>query len=70
MGFAIALAIFGSLILGGVAGNQDYLKTVETKIAEGYTWHYVGVQRTDPAIPTLSLQVEGEDPYYLWELKK
>ena len=37
---------------------------------DGYTWHYVGATEPNPELPSLTLQVEGYDPYILWKLKK
>ena len=51
--------------------NKDFFKQVEKERNEGYTWHYVGAKPLDePPVPSLPLQVEGEEPFVLWKLKK
>ncbi len=53
-----------------LADNKEFFDTVEKQRAEGYTWHYVGETPLDPNAKSIPLQVEGEDPYILWKLKK
>jgi len=66
--FAIlVLAMIGGLF---VADNQEFLKTVEKEVNEGATWHYVGPTPIDIKAKQIPLQVEKNDPYILWKLKK
>jgi len=66
--FAIlVLAMIGGLF---VADNQEFLKTVEKEVNEGATWHYVGLMPIDTKAKQIPLQVEKNDPYILWKLKK
>jgi len=66
--FAIlVLAMIGGLF---VADNQEFLKTVEKEVNEGAKWHYVGPTPIDTKAKQIPLQVEKNDPYILWKLKK
>jgi len=66
--FAIlVLAMIGGLF---VADNQEFLKTVEKEVNEGATWYYVGPTPIDTKAKQIPLQVEKNDPYILWKLKK
>jgi len=53
-----------------LAGNEEFFTTVEKERNEGAKWHYVGKQPLDPKAKALPLQVDGEEPYILWKLKK
>ena len=68
MGIAIVLVLFSTLF---VVDNKEFFDTVDRQKKEGYTWHYVGAKPLDePPVPSLPLQVEGEEPFVLWKLKK
>ena len=67
MGILFVIALFGAVFC---ADNQEFLETVNKEKAEGYEWHYVGVTPPDPKAKSVPLQVEGQDPYILWKLKK
>tara|TARA_Y100000310_G_scaffold303520_1_gene341911 strand:- start:46 stop:255 length:210 start_codon:yes stop_codon:yes gene_type:complete len=67
MGIVFVIALFGALFC---ADNKEFLDTVKKEKAEGYEWHYVGQTDLDPKAKSVPLQVEGNDPYILWKLKK
>ena len=53
-----------------LADNKEFLDQVEKQVNEGYEWNYVGKQSLDPSAKSISAQVEGEEPYIFWKLKK
>ena len=64
-------ALIVQLFVGGVyLNNEEFFDTVSKQVEDGYTWHYVGATEPDPESLSLTLQVEGYDPYILWKLKK
>ena len=63
----IVLAIIPFLFY---ASNEEFFTTAEKEIKKGATWHYVGKQSLDLKAKSLPLQVEGEEPFILWKLKK
>tara|TARA_B100001964_G_C13710071_1_gene369894 strand:+ start:134 stop:373 length:240 start_codon:yes stop_codon:yes gene_type:complete len=67
MGIALALALFGALFC---ADNQHFFETVSKEKKERYEWHFIGPTDLDPKAKSISLKVEGHDPYILWKLKK
>ncbi len=67
MGIVFAIALFGALFC---ADNQEFLETVKKQKAEGYKWHYIGATSPDPKAKSITIQVEGGEPYILWKLKK
>jgi hypothetical protein len=67
MGIVFVLAFFGALFC---ADNQEFLKTVKKEKAEGYEWHYIGKSPVDPKAKSITIKVEGEEPFILWKLKK
>ena len=67
MGILLVLALFGGL---SVADNKEFFDQVAKERAMGAEWHYVGSQSLDPSAKSISLQVEGEEPYIVWKLKK
>ena len=67
MGIVFVVALFGALFC---TDNKEFLETVKKEKAEGYEWHYVGVTGLDPKAKSIPLQVEPNEPYILWKLKK
>ena len=67
MGTILVIALFSGLF---VADNKEFLDQVEKQVNEGYEWNYVGKQSLDPSAKSISAQVEGEEPYIFWKLKK
>ena len=67
MGTILVIALFSGLF---VADNKEFLDQVEKEVNEGYEWNYVGKQSLDPSAKSISAQVEGEEPYIFWKLKK
>ena len=67
MGTILVIALFSGLL---VADNKEFLDQVEKQVNEGYEWNYVGKQSLDPSAKSIPLQVEGEEPYIIWKLKK
>ena len=67
MGTILVIALFSGLF---VADNKEFLDQVEKQVNEGYEWNYVGKQSLDPSAKSISAQVEGEEPYLFWKLKK
>ena len=67
MGTILVIALFSGLF---VADNKEFLDQVEKQVNEGYEWNYVGKQSLDPSAKSISAQVEGEEPYIIWKLKK
>ena len=67
MGTILVIALFSGLF---VADNKEFLDQVEKQVNEGYEWNYVGKQSLDPSAKSIPLQVEGEEPYIFWKLKK
>ena len=67
MGTILVIALFSGLF---VADNKEFFDQVEKEVNEGYEWHYVGKQSLDPSAKSISAQVEGEEPYIFWKLKK
>ena len=65
------VAVF--LILMGLTfavDNHEFFDTAAKQMDEGAEWHYVGRQSLDPSAKSIPLQVEGEEPYIVWKLKK
>ena len=67
MGIILVIALFSGLF---VADNKEFFDQVEKEVNEGYEWNYVGKQSLDPSAKSISAQVEGEEPYIFWKLKK
>ena len=67
MGTILVIALFSGLF---VADNKEFLDQVEKQVNEGYEGNYVGKQSLDPSAKSIPLQVEGEEPYIIWKLKK
>jgi|TARA_R110000787_G_scaffold20862_1_gene62151 hypothetical protein len=67
MGTILVIALFSGLF---VADNKEFFDQVEKEVNEGYEWNYVGKQSLDPSAKSISAQVEGEEPYIFWKLKK
>ena len=60
------------LVFGGAfySGNKDFFDTASRQVDNGYDWKYVGHKKADMKVPSLSLQVDGYEPYVIWKLKK
>ncbi len=61
------------LILMGLTfavDNHEFFDQATEQMNEGAEWHYVGRQSLDPSAKSIPLQVEGEEPYIVWKLKK
>ena len=61
------------LILMGLTfavDNHEFFEQSAKEIDKGAEWHYVGSQSLDPSAKSISLQIEGEEPYIVWKLKK
>jgi hypothetical protein len=67
VGIILVIALFSGLF---VADNKEFFDQVEKEVNEGYEWNYVGKQSLDPSAKSISAQVEGEEPYIFWKLKK
>jgi hypothetical protein len=67
MGTILVIALFSGLF---AVDNQEFFDQVEKQVNEGYEWNYVGKQSLDPSAKSISAQVEGEEPYIFWKLKK
>jgi len=67
MGTILVIALFSGLF---AVDNQEFFDQVEKEVNDGYEWHYVGKQSLDPSAKSISAQVEGEEPYIFWKLKK
>ena len=67
MGTILVIALFSGLF---VADNKEFFDQVEKEVNEGYEWNYVGKQSLDPSAKSISAQVEGDEPYIFWKLKK
>ena len=67
MGTILVIALFSGLF---VADNKEFLDQVEKQVNEGYEWNYVVKQSLNPSAKSIPLQVEGEEPYIIWKLKK
>ncbi len=67
MGTILVIALFSGLF---VTDNKEFFDQVEKEVNEGYEWNYVGKQSLDPSAKSISAQVEGEEPYIFWKLKK
>lgn len=67
MGTILVIALFSGLF---AVDNQEFFDQVEKEVNEGYEWNYVGKQSLDPSAKSISAQVEGEEPYIFWKLKK
>ena len=67
MGTILVIALFSGLL---AVDNQEFFDQAEKEINDGYEWHYVGKQSLDPSAKSIPLQVEGEEPYIIWKLKK
>ena len=67
MGTILVIALFSGLF---AVDNQEFFDQVEKEVNEGYEWNYVGKQSLDPSAKSISAQVEGEEPYNFWKLKK
>ena len=67
MGTILVIALFSGLF---AVDNQEFFDQVEKEVNEGYEWNYVGKQSLDPSSKSISAQVEGEEPYIFWKLKK
>jgi len=67
--FALLLLVplIGSLF---VVQNSEAIQKFEKQVKDGYEWNYVGKQSLDPSAKSISAQVEGEEPYIFWKLKK
>ena len=50
--------------------NQEFFDTATEQMDNGAEWEYVGPQSLDPTAKSISIQVEGEEPYIVWKLKK
>ena len=67
MGTILVIALFSGLF---AVDNQEFFDQVEKQVNDGYEWNYVGKQSLDPSAKSISAQVEGEEPYIFWKLKK
>ena len=67
MGTVLVIALFSGLF---AVDNQEFFDQVEKEVNEGYEWNYVGKQSLDPSAKSISAQVEGDEPYIIWKLKK
>jgi len=67
MGTILVIALFSGLF---AVDNQEFFDQVEKEVNEGYEWNYVGKQSLDPSAKSISAQVEGDEPYIFWKLKK
>ena len=50
--------------------NKEFFDQAVKEMKEGAEWHYVGPQALDPTAKSIPAQVEGEEPYIVWKLKK
>ena len=66
MAIAILLIIYTLFVVD----NQEFFDQAVKEMKEGAAWHYVGKQPLDPTAKSIPGQVEGEEPYILWKLKK
>ena len=67
MGTILVIALFSGLF---AVDNQEFFDQAEKEINDGYEWHYVGKQSLAPSAKSIPLQVEGEEPFIIWKLKK
>ena len=67
MGTILVIALFSGLF---AVDNQEFFDQVKKEVNDGYEWHYVGKQSLDSSAKSIPLQVEGEEPYIIWKLKK
>ena len=68
----IVIFFVGALFMGDafVTENQEFFDTATEQMDNGAEWEYVGPQSLDPTAKSISIQVEGEEPYIVWKLKK
>lgn len=65
---AIAILLVMSTLF--VVDNKEFFDQAVKEMKEGAKWHYVGKQPLDPTAKSIPGQVEGEEPYIIWKLKK
>ena len=65
---AIAILIIMTTLFA--VDNKEFFDQAVKEMKEGAEWHYVGPQALDPTAKSIPAQVEGEEPYIVWKLKK
>tara|TARA_B100001758_G_C18316774_1_gene560943 strand:+ start:142 stop:348 length:207 start_codon:yes stop_codon:yes gene_type:complete len=65
---AVALLIILSTLF--MVDNKEFIDQAIKEMKDGAEWHYVGPQSLDPTAKSIPAQVEGEEPYIIWKLKK
>ena len=65
---AVALLIILSTLF--MVDNKEFIDQAIKEMKDGAEWHYVGPQSLDPTTKSIPAQVEGEEPYIIWKLKK